>query len=145
MTDELYVHRRRIAWWDTDAANIAYTGRFPQFGMEAIDGWFIDRLGTDWYRLHNDLGGGTPFVHLSMDMRSPLTPRDELLTTVRLAKAGRSSLEFRVEGRVAADGRLSFEGKFVCVFVNGKTGKATSIPPQFRAAVAHEAALAAAK
>lgn len=143
MTDELYVHRRRIAWWDTDAANIAYTGRFPQFGMEAIDGWFIDRLGTDWYRLHNDLGGGSPFVHLSMDMRSPLTPRDELLTTVRLAKAGRSSLEFRVEGRVAADGRLSFEGRFVCVFIDSATQKPTRIPAQFRDAVAREVALAA--
>jgi 4-hydroxybenzoyl-CoA thioesterase len=138
-----YVHRYQVAFADTDAARIAFTGRFPMFALDAIDGWFRDRLGTDWYRLNADLGTGTPFVHLSVDMRSPLTPRDVLLTTVLLGKAGRSSLEFRVVGRTEAEGRESFVGRFVCVFVASETGRPIPIPDRFRAAADAEAALAA--
>ncbi len=138
------MHHRRIAWWDTDAARIAYTVRFPQFCMEAIEAWFIDRLGTDWYAL-NESGRGTPFVHLSIDFRSPLTPRDALATTVALARAGGSSLEFRVTGR-ASEEQLVFDGRFVCVFVatdGGAGHKPIPVPDEFRAAVDREAALAA--
>jgi acyl-CoA thioesterase FadM len=139
----LYVHRYQVAFSDTDAANIAFTGRFPNFCLDAIEGWFRDRLGTDWYRLNNDLNLGTPFVHLGVDMRSPLTPRDVLLTTVALTRAGGSSLEFSVAGRTEAEGRLSFTGRFVCVFVDKATMRATPIPPPFRALADAEALLAA--
>ena len=110
--------------------------------MEAIEAWFIERLGTDWYAL-NESGRGTPFVHLSVDFRSALTPHDVLVTTVALARAGGSSLEFRLAGRTE-DGRLAFEGRFVCVFVaaKGDAGhKPIPIPDEFRAAVEREAAL----
>ncbi len=137
----LFVHRRSVTWGDTDAAGIAYTGRFPNFALEAIEAWFIDRLGVDWYALHLHHGGGTPFVHISMDFRSPLRPRDALLTTVALRKAGRSSLEFAVTGRTEA-GVVSFEGRFVCAFVHAATLKSRPIPAEFFGAVAHEVALA---
>ncbi len=139
--DAPYVHAVQIRFGDTDAAQIAYTGRFPQLALDAIDGWFRERLDTDWYRLNVDEQIGTPFVHLSVDMRSPLTPRDVLETTVLVAKAGNASLEFSVAGRVGA--RLSFEGRFVCVFVDLATGKPMRIPDRYRTAVTAEASLAA--
>lgn len=141
MPDSLFVHRRTITWADTDPAGIAYTGRFPNFALEAIDAWFAERLGADWFTQHETMGGGTPFVHISMDFRSSLRPRDELLTTVALARAGRSSLEFAVTGRLEG-GRLSFEGKLICVFVEAATGKPRPAPEPFRAAIAREADLA---
>jgi acyl-CoA thioesterase FadM len=134
-----YVHRAQIRFSDTDAARIAYTGRFPSLAMDAIDGWFRDRLGTDWFALNVDGGIGTPFVHLSIDMRSPLTPRDMLDCTVLVAKAGNSSLEFKVIGRVGD--RVSFEGRFVCVFVDASTGKKMPIPARYRASLTAEAAI----
>jgi len=137
----LFVHRRKIIWADSDPARIAYTGRFPNFALEAIEAWCADRLGLDWFRMHQTLGGGTPFVHMSMDFRASLRPGDELLTSVALRRAGRSSLEFSVIGRLA-DGTLSFEGKFVCAFVDDATHRSAPIPEQFRAAVMHELALA---
>jgi acyl-CoA thioesterase FadM len=139
--DTPYVHSTQIRFGDTDAAQIAYTGRFPQLALDAIDGWFRERLDTDWYRLNIDEKIGTPFVHLSVDMRSPLTPRDVLATTVLVAKAGNASVEFSVIGRVGA--RVSFEGRFVCVFVDLPTGKPMRIPDRYRAVVIEEAALAA--
>lgn len=137
----LFVHRRTIMWSDTDAAGIVFSGRFPVFALDAIDAWFLERLGTGWIDLHGKLGGGTPFVHMSMDFRASLRPPDELLTTVALRKAGRSSLEFAVTGRLAS-GDVSFEGRFVCVFIDNATAKPRGIPEPFRAAVADEVALA---
>ena len=142
MTTAPYVHRYRLGFSDTDAAGIAFTGRFPNFALDAIEGWFRDRLGTDWFRLNTEEGTGTPFVHVSMDLRAPLTPRDVLLTTVRLPKAGRSSLEFTVVGHAEADQRHCFDGRFVCVFADHGIGRSRPIPERYQAAVAREVALA---
>ena len=139
---EPYVHHYRLGFSDTDAARIAYTGRFAYFAMEAIEGWFRDRLGTDWFTLNVDEGIGTPFVHLALDFRSPLTPRDTVATTVILARLGRSSLTFQLTGCVGE--RVSFEGKFVCVFVDGAQGTTIDIPIRYATAAQDEAALAVA-
>lgn len=133
-----YRHRYQIAFSDTDAARIAFTGRFSEWCLAAIESWMRDRLATDWFRLNVDDGIGTPFVHLSMDMASPLTPRDLLVVTVRVARAGRSSLEFHLEGRTDAEDRLAFAGRYVCVFIDTTSGKSIPIPERFRAAIGTE-------
>ncbi len=137
----LFVHTRKIIWADSDPAGIAYSGRFPNFALEAIEAWCADRLGADWFAMHQRLGGGTPFVHMSMDFRASLRPGDELATCVSLRKAGRSSLEFGVTGRLV-DGTVSFEGRFVCAFVDDATHTSRPIPDTLRAAIAHELTLA---
>ncbi|MBX6374293.1 MAG: acyl-CoA thioesterase [Acetobacteraceae bacterium] len=136
-----FVHVRRISWADTDAARIAYTARFLDFAMEAIEAWWRDRMGIDWYEMNVDRGIGTPFVHVSLDFRSPVTPRDTLATTVRLARLGGSSLRFAVEGR--AGDRLVYEGTLVCAFVDAAAMRPIGVPAEFRAALEREAALAA--
>jgi 4-hydroxybenzoyl-CoA thioesterase len=140
--DALFVHHRRIIWADTDPAQIAYTGRFPHFALEAIEGWCNDRLGLDWFQMHRQLGGDTPFVHMDMDFRASLRAGDALASTVALRRSGRSSMEFSVVGRLA-DGTVSYEGKFVCAFVDDATHRSRPIPERFREAVARELALAA--
>jgi len=142
MFETLFVHHRRVVWADADPAGIAYTGRFPNFALEAIEAWCAERLGVDWFAMHARLGGGTPFVHMSMDFRSSLRPGDALATSVALRKAGRTSLEFAVVGR-RADGGVSFEGRFVCVFVEDATRRPWPIPPALRPAVDSELALGA--
>jgi acyl-CoA thioesterase FadM len=134
-----YVHAAQIRFADTDAAGIAYTGRFPNLAMDAIDGWFRERLDTDWFRLNIDERIGTPFVHMSMDFRSPLTPRDMLETTVLIPKTGSTSLTLNVIGRVGT--RISFEGRFVCVFVDPVAAKPIEIPLRYRNAIAAEVAI----
>jgi YbgC/YbaW family acyl-CoA thioester hydrolase len=136
-----FVHVRRVSWADTDAARIAYTGRFLDFAVEAIEAWWRDRMGTDWYEMNVDRGIGTPFVHAALDFRSPVTPRDTLATTVRLARLGGSSLRFVVAGR--AGRRLVYEGTLVCAFVDAATMRPIGVPAEFRAALEREAALGA--
>ncbi len=129
-------HTRTITWGDADPAGIAYTGRFPNFALDAIEAWFAARLGIDWYRMHRELGGGTPFVHMDMDFRMSLRPGDVLRTEVRLRRAGRSSLEFFVRGLVSD--QVSFEGRFVCAFVDDATQKSRPAPESLREGIARE-------
>ena len=138
-----FVHARRVRWGESDPARIVYTARFLDFAMDAIEAFFQDRLGAGFYELNLDHGIGTPFVHVELDFRSPLTPRDTLETEVRLVRLGGSSVTFAVAGR--AGGRLAFEGKLVSAFVDitGATMKPVPIPPRFRALLEPDAAFAA--
>jgi acyl-CoA thioesterase FadM len=114
-TGGAFVHAIDVRWSDCDPARIAYTGRIPCFALDAIDAWWVDKVGRDWYRLNLDCNVGTPFVHLRMEFRAPVTPRHPLLCEVALTRLGRSSLTFRVVGR--QNGAICFEGEFVSVFV----------------------------
>jgi acyl-CoA thioesterase FadM len=137
---EPFVHGRRVLWGETDAARIAYTARFLDFAMEAVERWFQDRLGLGWYELNLDHGIGTPFVHVEMDFRSPVTPRDTLDSTVLLSQLGGSSLRLAVTGRVGE--RLVYEAVLVCAFVDPGRMRPIPVPEQFRPALEAEAALA---
>jgi 4-hydroxybenzoyl-CoA thioesterase len=139
-----FVHARRIRWGESDPARIVYTARYLDFAMDAIEAFFTDRLGASFYEFNLDHGVGTPFVHVELDFRSPLTPRDTLETEVRLSRLGGSSLTFAVVGRVGE--RLCYEGRLVCAFVDvtGPEMKPIQVPPQFRALLEADAAFAVA-
>jgi 4-hydroxybenzoyl-CoA thioesterase len=106
-----FVHFVRVGWGDCDPARIAFTGRLAAFALEAIDAWWEHVVGADWYRMNIDRGVGTPFVHMTMDFRSPVTPRHRLACEVALLRLGSSSVRLGVRGR--QDGKLCFEGQFV--------------------------------
>ena len=113
--DNAFVHTIRVTWADCDPAKIAYTARLPWFALDAINAWWEHHLdGDGWYQLELDRNVGTPFVHMSLDFRSPVTPRHPLLCRVWPSRLGTTSIEFRVLASQA--GQTSFEGCFVCVF-----------------------------
>lgn len=138
-----FVHERRVRWGESDPARIAYTARFLDFSMDAIEAFLQDRLGAGFYELNLDHGLGTPFVHVEIDFRSPLTPRDTLATEVRLARLGGGSLTFAVIGRVGD--RVSFTGKMICacVEVSGPEMRPVRVPERFRTMLEADAAFAA--
>jgi 4-hydroxybenzoyl-CoA thioesterase len=108
-------HEIRVTWGDCDPARIAYTARFTAWALDAINAWWEAHLGGGWYEMEFDHGFGTPFVHMSLDFRSPVTPRHRLNCKVWPAALGSRSITFGVEGY--QDGTLCFEGKFTSVFI----------------------------
>jgi acyl-CoA thioesterase FadM len=38
-----FIHRRRVKWGESDPARIAYTARFLDFAMDAIEAFLQDR------------------------------------------------------------------------------------------------------
>lgn len=130
----LFVHEIRVMWGDCDPAKIAYTGRIPGWALESINAWWEHHLGGDgWYQMELDRNIGTPFVHMSMNFRSPITPRHRLICDVQPVRLGNSSIEFAVNGR--QDGVLCFEGRFVCVFIVADKFKPQPAPADIRAVV----------
>ena len=60
-----FLWERRVSFGDCDPARIAYTGRLPEFVLDAIDAFWEAHLeGDNWFRMNVDLGMGMPFVHL---------------------------------------------------------------------------------
>ena len=86
------------------------------FALEAIDAWWSDRLGAQWYEMEFDHGFGTPFVSMRLDFASPVTPRHPLVCEVAPVRLGRTSITFHVVGR--QNGGECFSGAFTCVFVS---------------------------
>lgn len=129
----MFEYQIRVGWADCDPARIAYTGRLPDFALEAIDAWWSDTVGADWFSMNIDRGLGTPFVSLAMDFRSPVTPRHPLVCRVVPTRLGTTSITFRVEGY--QDGTLCFEGRFTEVFMQDGRFKAVPPPDDIRALI----------
>lgn len=127
---DLFSHIVRVRWADCDPARIAYSGRIPYFALEAIEAWWDSHVGYDWFRFNVDRAIGTPFVHMSLDFRSPVTPRHPLVCEVRLISVGESSVRFAVRG--SQDGVLCFEGQFVEVFVEAEGNSKITVPADIR-------------
>ena len=125
-----FEHEIRVTWGDCDPARIAYTGRIPNWALEAINAWWEQHLGGGWYQMELDHGFGTPFVHMSLDFRSPITPRHRLICKVWPCHLGTRSITFRVEGY--QDGTLCFEGRFTSVFIVAGGLQVQHAPPEVR-------------
>lgn len=129
-----YCHEIRVGWGDCDPARIAYTGRIPCWALEAINGWWENLLdGDGWFQMELDRNVGTPFVHLSLDFASPITPRHRLLCQVTPTRLGTSSITFRVDGY--QDDVLCFSGRFVCVFIIAESFTTQPAPADLRALI----------
>lgn len=129
-----YEHSIRVGWGDCDPARIVYTARIPAFALEAIDAWWEHHLAGDgWFQMEMDRDVGTPFVHMSLDFLSPITPRHRLLCEVWPVKLGGKSITFRVIGR--QDGKDCFTGRFVCVFTLAHAFTSQTPPPDIRQVV----------
>jgi len=122
-----FIYERVIHWGDTDSANIVYTGKYFEYSLEAIEAWFRMVVGVDWYELNINQNIGTPFVHVDMDFKSMLTPKNILYVKVYVEKYGTSSLTFKLLGE-RDDGILSFEANYVCCIISRPDNKVISIP-----------------
>ncbi len=125
-----FSHSIKVRWADCDPANIVYTGNLANFALEAIDAWWEKHTGSDWYEMNIDRNIGLPFVHMSIDFISPVTPKHLLECEVKLIKLGTNSIRFAVKGY--QNNALCFSGEFVEAFVNAKAHKKAPMPDDFR-------------
>ncbi|MDG2339935.1 MAG: acyl-CoA thioesterase [Paracoccaceae bacterium] len=125
-----FEHEISVTWGDCDPAKIVYTGNIPGYALSAINAFWEHVLdGDGWYQMELDWNVGTPFVHMSLDFRSPITPRAKLACSVRPIRLGNTTIEFEVIGR--QDRLCNFEGRFVCVFTDATTFTKRTAPSAF--------------
>ncbi len=126
-----FQHTIRVTWGDCDPAKIVYTGRLPWFALDAISAWWEHHLdGDGWFQLELDRNIGMPFVHMSIDFKSPVTPRHLLICHVWPTSLGNSSVEFCVHARQGE--KLCFSGRFVSVFTVADQFKKQAAPDEIR-------------
>ena len=129
MTTDNFVHEINVTWGDCDPAQIAYTARLPYFALDAINAWWEAHFdGDGWFQLQIDRNIGTPFVNLSMDFRSQVTPRHKLMCETYPTRLGNKSITFGMKAR--QNGVLCFEGSFTCVFTIADVFKSQSAPEE---------------
>ena len=126
-----FTHEITVGWADCDPAAIAFTGRIPYFALEAIDAFWREMVGADWYALNLDQNIGTPFVHLSLDFSAPVTPRHKLTCAVEVARLGNTSITFAITG--SQNGQTCWTGIFTCVFVESDAMTPREPPEDIRA------------
>jgi acyl-CoA thioesterase FadM len=128
---EPFIHEIKVTWGDCDPAQIVYTGRIPNFCLDAINAFVDHHLGGGWFVQEMDNDMGMPFVSMALDFRAPVTPRHPLRCEVVPTRLGNTSITFRVTGR--QDGKLNFEGTFTEVFVQASTFIKNPPPDHVRA------------
>lgn len=134
MTSVPFTMRRTVKWGETDPAGIVYTARFLDYTVEAVEAWFTEIVGIDWYRLKAEMGLGSPMAHASLDFRKPLFPAEEFTVEVWVMEVGRAATTFKILGRNLAR-EICFEGKLVSVIIDAERIKARTMPDDFRARI----------
>lgn len=129
-----YTYQRKVQWGEADPARIAYTARFFDYALEAIDSWTEDCFGYNWFTMNTELGMGSPMVHVELDFSGVLVPGDVVTISVRVHNMSRSTITFDVEG-IRADGSPSFTGRLVSCMIDPEKRKSIEIPADFRSKV----------
>jgi acyl-CoA thioesterase FadM len=114
-----------VAWVDTDAGGrIHFTAAFRW--AEAAETGLARKLGL--------LGrwGSYPRRHVEAEFRKVLVFEDEIETTIRVERVGRTSISYAWE--IAKDGEMYIEGRHTAVLVDSD-GRPQPIPDDMRAAL----------
>lgn len=120
------VHRCRVEWVDTDASGIYHNTAVARY-VEAAEAVLMRRVGLDF-------SPSAPRVRYEVEFLAPLRYGDEVVSTVRVSRVGRTSMRFDFDVR-GADGRVAARGGYVVVHVDGYAGGATPWPADWRAAL----------
>jgi acyl-CoA thioesterase FadM len=125
------VIRRTVKWGETDPAGMVYTPRFLDYAVEAVEAFYAEVIGVDWYRLRQEFAMGSPLVHASLDFFKPLFPAQPFELVLTVEHVGRSAIAFAVFGR-DGDGERCFEARLVTSLIDRPQLKSIRIPDDFR-------------
>ena len=109
-----FVHRRTVAFSDTDLAGIVHFSRFFLY-MEDCEHAFYRAEEESVHKMSDGDGGwvGWPRVHVSCDYRKPLRFEDELEIELLVARVGTKTIDYRFQFR-------RIDGEEVTAVASGK-------------------------
>lgn len=116
-----------------DPAGIVYTPKFFDLFNHAIEGWFIEALGIDYYDVIGERRTGLGYVTASADFFTPCMMGDKLEIFVRVVRVGSKSYTLMLHAM--KDGREALRGHFTTVTTALDHHKSIVIPADIRAAI----------
>lgn len=120
-----------------DPAGIVFTPRYFEMLTEAVELFFADRLGFDYYALIGERRLGLGYAHASCEFLRPSRMGEVLEVAVLLSRVGRASYAMTLP--VFKDGAEAVRGRLVTVTTSLDTLRPCPIPDDLRGALARYA------
>lgn len=130
MSGKLFARERLIRFSHCDPAGIVYFVHFFDMVSAVVEDWFREVVGLPFQEMHLERRVGFPIVDTGCQFLRPCHLGDTLALELAIARLGRSSIEFRVKGRVGAEEKFVARHKVAMVSLDGF--KAVPIPEALR-------------
>ena len=125
-----FTAQRLIRFSHCDPAGIVYFVNFFDMIGGAVEDWFREAVGLPFQEMHLERRVGFPIVNTGCEFARPCHLGDTLLLELSIARLGRSSIEFQVEGRVGEEKK--FRARHRVAMVSLETFKSIPIPDDMR-------------
>lgn len=116
-----------------DPAGIVYTPKFFDLFNQAIEGWFIEALGIDYYHVIGERRTGLGYVTASAEFFAPCVMGDELEIVMRVVRVGTKSYTLMLHAM--RDGSEALRGHFTTVTTSLDGHKSIPIPADIKDAI----------
>jgi 4-hydroxybenzoyl-CoA thioesterase len=127
---KLFARERLIRFSHCDPAGIVYFVHFFDMVSAVVEDWFREVVGLPFQEMHLERRVGFPIVDTGCQFMRPCHLGDTLTLELAIARLGRSSIEFRVQGRVG--GEQKFVARHKVAMVSLESFKALPIPEALR-------------
>lgn len=129
VSGEPLVVMKRVRWADCDPAGVVYTGKFTEYLLTAVNYFFNELAGGNYFQWAKELDVATPCKGLNMEFHGALWPEDEFAMHCSVSAIREHSYDIRVEA-TQKDGRRIFTGRFSPICISREVRKRVPIPPQ---------------
>ena len=130
-----FTHAIPVRFGDCDVAKIVYYPRILHYCHVTMEELFGAATGVAYDRIVLEEGVGYPTVKLAVEYTAPVRLGDTVAMTAVVERLGRRSVDFRWEGRRAADGELAFTCRSTSVAVTMDDFTSREIPAAHREAL----------
>ena len=126
-----FSRERLIRFSHCDPAGIVYFVNFFDMVGGVVEDWFREAIGLPFQEMHLERRVGFPIVNTGCEFFRPAHLGDTLRLELSIAKLGRSSIEFVIDGSVA--GEEKFRARHKVAMVSLESWRALPIPEDMRA------------
>lgn len=125
-----FTQRIPVRFHHTDPAGYVFFPRYFEMLQAAVEDWFNEGLGLNYYDLVNNERLGLPTAHTECTFTKPCRLGDFLDLTLFLERIGNSSIRVRFVGMV--DGEMRLEARSVLVIISLNDGAPRRISEDLR-------------
>lgn len=122
----IFTTTRKIRFGDTDPAGIVFYPRYFEMFVAVMEDFFEEVLHAPFRSLHLERHIAVPLASIQTDFLAPSRIGEQLVFTLTLHAAGRTSFTTGIEG--TCDGTPRLRATLTTVFVDMQTGRPTPPP-----------------
>lgn len=129
-----FIIMKRVRWMDCDPAGVVYTGKFSEYLLLAVNYFFDELGGGNYFTWVKGLGVDTPCKGLDMEFHGALWPGDEFEMLCSVSAIREHSYDIRVAA-TQKGGRKVFTGRFSPICIRQDVRQRADIPEAMRVAL----------